>query len=455
MKRTFFSCWMVLEFVIVTSSLYAGNVDTMGIGARATALGGACSAQGEDPFAVYYNPAALTELKGAMISLGAHAVQPDMKVLRYSVEGMEAGPSRIGPARFHDASRMLVVPHLGFSLPVSDNVTAGVGLYVPYGMDIRWPMTSGNPGAYNSYHSWYRREVVHPAVAWRIHDQVSVGVGIALGRSFTGVENRMYSPALPGLHDRSVETDMEDHGNWSVNAGILIKPLKSLSLGLTYRGRTETKFQGTSRASGLSDGDDLTGAGVPVYNTCVASFTEIDSPEQVQGGVRYRPIEALSLEADVVWTRWSTIRGYTVSFNRKFLDVPALGPYNSGMNGQYYPRYWEDTTQLRFGVEWNVNEFLALRGSWFFDPSPVPDSTFDLQWPDGDKHTYALGVGLNRGRVRVDGVVQYIRTERRREIDGESQNLNASYPGGQGAPKVSLSGGGHLWGGGVTISYRY
>jgi len=454
MRRLLLLLLFLLLFIL-PPRLYAGNVDTLGIGAKATALGGAYSAYADDPSAVYYNPAALTQIKSAMVSVGAHVVKPDMKVSGYTVDGISGGSAFRQGDQFNDSSRMFFVPHLGFSLPVSDSVTAGMGIYAPYGMDVRWPMTSDNPGACNSYHSWYRREVINPAIAWKMHDRVSVGLGIALGRSYTGGEYLSYAPVLTGLHNRSIETDMEDDGNWSVNAGILLKPLKSLSLGLTYRGKTETKFRGTTRVAGLSDGEDLTGTGVLVYNTCVSSSTEIDSPEQVQGGIRYQPHEALSLEMDMVWTRWSSITGYTVSFDRKFLDVPALGEYNSGRTSEYFARNWEDTTQFRFGLEWKINELLALRGSYFYDPSPIPDDTFDLQWPDGDKRTYALGIGLNWGRISMDGVVQYTCTENRRVINGESQNLNESYQDGSGTPKVYLSGDGHLWGGGITMNYRY
>jgi len=38
-------------------SAWAGNVDTYGIGAKNTAMGGAVSAYADDPFAIYYNPA--------------------------------------------------------------------------------------------------------------------------------------------------------------------------------------------------------------------------------------------------------------------------------------------------------------------------------------------------------------------------------------------------------------
>ncbi len=101
---------------------------------------------------------------------------------------------------------------------------------------------------------------------------------------------------------------------------------------------------------------------------------------------------------------------------------------------------------------------MTLRGGYFYDPSPIPDHTFDMLWPDADKKTYSLGAGFNffKGKLTVDTVVQYIVAESKREIRGESVNLNNSYPGSFGDPgKVSLFADGHLWGYGITVSYRF
>jgi len=253
-----------------------------------------------------------------------------------------------------------------------------------------------------------------------------------------------------------METDIEDDMNWSVNLGVLYKPVKCLSAGLTYRGRTSTKFEGTTRVVGFNNGDNLI-TGLPasaVTNTAVNAETEIDHPEQIQFGIRYLPLEKLSVEVDVVWTHWSRIDGYTVFFDKKFLDAPGLGPNNPGKTSESFARDWKDTTQVRIGAEWQVNKLVALRGSYFYDPSPIPDTTMDIQWADADKRTFALGAGLDFGKITIDGVLQYTVTDGKREISGESDNLNHAYAGG-GAPKVSLAADGHLWGGGITINYKF
>jgi long-chain fatty acid transport protein len=140
-----------------------------------------------------------------------------------------------------------------------------------------------------------------------------------------------------------------------------------------------------------------------------------------------------------------------VSFDKKFLDS-AVSP---GKTNEPFARDWKDTTQVRIGAEWQLNKLLALRASYFYDPSPIPDTTMDIQWADADKQTFALGAGLDFGDISVDGVVQYTISDGKREISGESSNLNNSYIGGGGSPNVSLSADGHLWGGGLTINYKF
>lgn len=443
----------------------AGNVDTYGIGAKATALGGAFAAYADDPFAIYYNPAGLTQITAPVLSMGANLIQPSLRVYDYQVNGGLAAPAA-GPRDFQDHANVSAAPHVGFAMPINEAKTlvAAIGTYVPYGLDMKWPGTPDDPGAYNSHHTWYARMVVAPSLALRLTKSLSLGAGIALGRSVAGAERLAFTPFIPDLHNRQIEMDMQDNDNWSLNFGLLYKPLDCISAGLTYRGNTRTHFKGTARAVGLNNGDTLTvpfaALAGPVDNTVVDAEMRIDHPEQLQMGVRYLPVEKISLEVDLVWTRWSRINGYMVSFDKKFLDAPALGPFNPGASSDFSPRNWQDTKQVKLGVEWQVNQILALRGSYFYDPTPIPDSSLDMQWPDADKRTFALGAGLNFGRLSVDGALQYTVTDGRRDINGSSTALNNSYEGGGRAvptspPSVALSADGHVWSGGITINYKF
>jgi long-chain fatty acid transport protein len=181
---------------------------------------------------------------------------------------------------------------------------------------------------------------------------------------------------------------------------------------------------------------------------------DVDHPDQVQFGIRYQPHDRISLEADLVWTNWSTVEEQTVEFDEAYAG-DALGAI---LTGNYpsreivHDRDWEDTRQIRVGVEWKATDILTLRGGYFYDPTPIPDDTFDITWPDADKKTYSLGFGLdlNENWV-VDGVFQYTTTEQDRSIGGESENLNHAYGGND----VNLDAEGEIFGYGLTVSYKF
>jgi len=418
--------------IFLSSQAQAGNVDTFGIGSKATALGGAFSAYADDVYAVYYNPAGLTQIKDKVLSVGFEVLNPTLKMSGF--KAVDGDGTKVQPydTSFEDTSSNLVVPHFGFATPLFERVYFGIASYVPYGLHIKWDSNPNkNPGAYNGFESYYLRAVVTPTVAVKLTDKLSAGLGISFGRSEAGTQRRIYSPTIRTLHGRIIKGDMNDDFNLSFNVGLLYKPYNNLSLGLTYRSRTYTDFEGTVEVVGIDK---------------VRASTKIDHPEQVQAGLKYQPNKRITLTADVVWTRWSTVKSYTIKFSRPLL----------GKTEEVFPRDWKDTKQLRFGIEYKWNELITLRGGYFYDPSPIPDHTFDMLWPDADKKTYSAGMGLHFGRLTVDTVVQYITAEYSRELGGESVNLNNSYKGVSGNPgNVSLSAKGHLWGYGLTVSYRF
>ncbi len=417
--------------ILLVSGVRAANVDTFGIGSKATALGGAFSAQTDDPFAVHYNPAGLVHIARPMVSGGVHMIDPQLEVHNYHVAS--ADPAVNGYRSFDDDSPNLYVPHLGFAMPLTDRWAAGLALYVPYGLDLEWSSNpAANPAAYNCFHSYYGRMVVTPAAAYRIDEHWSIGFGVVLGRSETGIEHLIYNPLVPALHGKRIKAELEDDFNHSFNIGVLFQPVESVSLGLTYRSEAKAEFEG-----------DIHVYGVPGLDTDI-SMDSIDHPQQIQLGVCYQPLPVLSFEVDLVWTEWSVAREQLTSFDTAFLVYGPDAP-------QRLRREWDDTLQVKVGIEWQTTDILALRLGYFYDPSPIPEDSFDVLWPDGDKKTYSLGFGLDLGDFTIDGVFQYIRTEADRQIGGESVNLNHTY----GDVPVSLSAKGELWGAGLTLSYHF
>ncbi|RUM46033.1 MAG: long-chain fatty acid transporter, partial [Desulfurobacterium sp.] len=169
MKRFLF----LLTALLLPLTAKAGNVDTFGIGAKATALGGAFSAYADDPFAVYYNPAGLTQLNSPILSVGVEILNPKLKVHHFRAKDGNGAPVEPYDVSFNDTSDNLTVPHVGFATPLIKNVYFGIAAYIPYGLHIKWNSdTSANPAAYNGFESYYVRGVVTPTIAVKLNDKL-------------------------------------------------------------------------------------------------------------------------------------------------------------------------------------------------------------------------------------------------------------------------------------------
>jgi long-chain fatty acid transport protein len=434
---------LLVFFLVMTShTAFAGMVDNYGTGSKATALGGAFSAKADDPFAVYYNPAGLARIEKPMISAGTLVVSPEMTVRDFKVQGgiSSQDPRLQAPRDFDNKTNALVSPHLGFAMPVSERFTFGIAAYAPYGMAVEWEDDlSSTPGGYNSFNSYYVREVITPSLAYKFSDMISIGAGVSLGRSKTG--NDCFGASFGG---RKNEAALVDDFNYSFNFGIMVAPMDRLTLGLTYRGRTETDFEGDLKVEGMGK---------------VAKVElEYDHPEQVQAGICYvaGKNKTLSLEVDVVWTNWSINRSQAQQLT--FADGIYQAVHLPKNWNDTVPRNWEDTTQFRFGAEWQALECLALRLGYFYDPTPVPDSSMDFIWPDADKQTWSLGAGFEFGNYTIDSVCSYSKTDGKRYINGDSDSLNHSYdnPMDPTNPALaSFSAEGEVWTCGMTLSYHF
>jgi len=427
---------LVVVFVLVLSLASPGiaaNVDTMGIGAKATALGGAYSAYADDPYAVYYNPAGLTQISTPVVSGGLFAMKPTLRYDDLTVD--QDNTTILGPQSYTERFDPLYVPHLGAAYPISKCLVFGIALYAPYGLDLEWSDNPvENPGAYSAFHTLYARAVITPALGYQINDTLSVGAGISLGRSEMVAEKVLFGSELMLGSQTQITLDMMDDLNYSFNVGLMYHPEDCLFLGITYRSKADAVFEGAVELNGIDTGIDVR--------------SHFDHPEQLQGGFRYITPHNVSLSMDLTWTRWS-IQGDQVGV----FSAPLLGLFPEAR----YERDWNDTIQLRMGAEWHVSDMLDLRAGYFYDPSPITDGTFDFGWPDADRQTYSLGSGVHLGNWTIDSVIQYFTAESDREIGGESSNLNESFQDLNPATTelASIKADGFMWAAGMTVSYKF
>jgi long-chain fatty acid transport protein len=395
-------------------------------------------AHANDPFAVYYNPAGLVLNKKKVITMGATVFDPTVKATDMSITSSYAPGHDFNDWAddFETDGDLLVNPCMGFSMPITDQLGFGIAAYAPYGLDIEWDRDyTQNPGALYAWHSKYVREVITPGIGYQLSDSLSLGVSVSLGRSVSEA-----GKTYPTSPDRTeLELILEDSFNYSFNVGLMYRPVEALSLGLTYRSRTETDFKGDVRMNG----------------TKVSTATmEYDHPECIQGGLRYFFSKTFSMECDLLWTRWS--------INDVQVEESPMAPGGAFL----HERDWTDEFQYKIGLEWRAFDSFVFRSGYTYDPTPVPDETFDFGWPDTDRNIYNVGFGWTISEHwSVDGVIQYVRSTSVRHIDGNSSELNSVYGNlvnqltGDAIPaesvSVSVGDEGILWGYGLNINYSF
>ncbi len=357
--------------------------------ASATAQGGAFAAQADDPSAVHYNPAAITDLPGLQMTAGTLLVNGGIDFRPSSgpaIEGDFGGTFANPPP-----SSFFVSARLGDWLsPSFDSLTLGLGVYSPFGNITRYPRTSGLAPILTRAASPILD--VTTTVAFRAHPMVALGAGLDVytfsdlfGEGHVEVQQTAADLARAGF-PFAPDDDIELNGRDTAlgyHAGLLLTPVRNeqeqplVNVALVYRSRATLNLRGQflNRSRGFALG----------------AKADLTLPQVVTAGLAVWPIRDTrrewKLEVDVDYADWT-------SFDH--LDV-ALS------NGAVLPnpRNWQRSYVVMAGTEYTFirpvllpSWEIAIRGGYVFADSPVPERTFNPDVPDSNSHSYSAGIGV-------------------------------------------------------------
>ena len=373
----------------------------------AMAMGGAFVGQADNPSAVWYNPAGITELDGTRISAGVIAIYP---VLSHENANGTTDVSE------RDA---FLLPQLFATDKVSDRVSFGLGITCPFGLSTNWSETSATSTV--ATFSRVKTIDINPNVAYRLSDSLSVAIGIDYIKLQATLE-KMLAPTV------IFRLDGEGSG-WGANAGIKYKVNEQLNLGLSYRSRVKIEV------------DDAT-ADVSALGLSNPVQTNITLPDIIQFGASYKTSDKLTLNADLEYTWWST-------YDRLVIQSDTILALTVGAtNTSTEEKDWKNTWIARIGGQYRLSDRWKLRAGYVYDQSPVPSNRFETSVPDSDRQGVSIGTGYTSGNITIDASYLYLRFNNR--------TINNSLAGGS-SPVASLNGTyksqAHL--AGLTVAYKF
>jgi long-chain fatty acid transport protein len=312
--------------------------------AEATARGNAFVATADNPSAIYYNPAGITQLPGVQLRAGVYAVTPGSQYR--SNFGVQADT----------VSRWNAAPQVYATWSPEDRaISLGLGVYAPYGLSLEWPETTGFGILAIKGRITYL--TVNPVAAVQIHPRLSIAAGPTFNYSDTELVQR--NPFGPLLQFKG------DGADYAFNAGVRWQPHDQHVLGVSYRAATSVNYEGT-----------VAGFLSPAPSGAAAKF---EFPQHVVLGWSYRPTPAWNIEFNADWTDWDRLDTVTL---REQSGIPLALPFN-----------WRSSWFYEWGLTRQLPKGYFVSGGYIFSENSVPDSSFNPVVPDSDRHIFSVGVG--------------------------------------------------------------
>lgn len=386
----------------------ANPLDTLGFGSREIALGGAVSADIEDPTATYYNPAGLSRGSQLRIAAGYMRLQSSLRI--------DERDGNVDP---------ISGINIGIAAPIaigSTRLAFGLGVHLPDQRISRTRSVLLDHPRWELYDTRPHKIFLSTALAFQPTRYLRFGAGITF-QSPSSIALTLRGNANFGAPDESA-LEHEFRGNLLsiryVHAGVQVDPMDELSFGLAYRGRLKI----TTQLEAVVDGD-IVGLGNPIPVDFSLANLGITSyfPQQIILSAAARPIPALRIGFDLTYLDWSRhpslIANDEVAISLEL--PPGLGlSLPSEIRGRKpIPMRMSDRWVPRIGVEYRAvdsDDFAVdLRTGYVLERSPFPVQTGATNFVDNTRHSISFGAGLELrdleptidGSIRIDAHFLY------------------------------------------------
>lgn len=431
MKFARAACCVALLVGVAPAVIQAQGFQLNEIGSCAIARGAAVTASPcNDASAIYWNPAAPTNLSGWSAYVGAAWIN-----VKGSYQADTTGlntPATVPPS---------FPPHIFVNYTAPDHKwAAGLGVYVPYGLTSQWP--NGFQGNFAGQKAALATTYFQPNFAYRINKDWSFGVAAIYAYSSVQLQQALDlssqfvpAPAPPGTtfgmlgipkYTQFGEATITGDGHgWGFSAGVHGKINADWQVGIRYLSKVDVSYTGgTAKFNQVPTNLTLAGgnplglpAGTPVDALLTPEFvtpggalvtqganSAISHPYQLQVGLAYSGFANWLLEMDYLQSGFSTFKSLPINF-----EGPAA--VNSTVLLEDYTNSWT----IRVGGEHSFASGIKGRLGYSFVSTPVPDVSVAPTLPDQNRQNFMLGAGFPLGPTwSMDAAYEHVYTPGRR-----------------------------------------
>lgn len=352
----------LITFTLLTEAVHASGLYLYEIATEDTGLAGAGqAARAQDASTIVSNPAGMMRLPNHMLTGGLQALYGDTPFRLHDDAGLQGRSPGNTIGWFPGAS-------LFYHQRLNDNWSAGIGLYGNYGLGLDFGEWAGDRLIKKST---LVGMTLSPALAWKINDRISWGVGIGINYGFLSLTR-----AVSGQDEKQTDHD------WALNfrSGLLLDITDKTRAGLTYTSKTEYHFSidGTARFPQFPDQQ---------FNLPIAA--QVNTPAQLMLSLVHDFTPRWSVMGDLGWQDWSAyganqiyISGEPLQRNNRLRDT-----WHTALGVQFRP---DDTWRLNAGVAYDSSFYRSQKDTSMTMPSGAA-------WRFGTGAQYQLTPSSNIG----------------------------------------------------------
>ncbi len=371
----------------------AAGIEHPDVGTVAIGRGGAYAADPYDGLALQYNPAGFAAQGGLRLTVDA----------KLSRQALEFAPASGEPAVENGAAPFFapggVISYgMGRVGPLS-GLTFALGGVGPSAIGkLSFPTTGAQRYALNS--SDYFIAYYSGAVAASYSTWLSAGLTFQLAKGTAKFSQAVWSGNAPGTDpalDAVASVDVASGFIPTGVAGVTVRPLRRLAVGLSYRPRFRFEADG-SLTTQLPPAAQALGA----HQEGTATGFVVPFPDLIRLGVQYLVGERLHVEGDVVHERWSVLR--TIDIQPQGITVVSD---NFGVTKTLpdiiLQKNFEDSWSFRAGADFVLlPRRLLIRGGYLHETSAIPSSTVSVDFGNWQRNAVSVGASIQVAGVILD-----------------------------------------------------
>ena len=300
--------------------------------------------------------------------------------------------------------------------PIKD-LSVGLAVNTPFGLSMAWP--SDWKGRFLIQDVSFKAITIQPTVSYKIKDIVGIGAGFVIAYGDVDLNK-----AIP-LQDANGEGSLNMTGStikYGFNAGVQVRPMKGLDLGLSYRSKINMSVDG-------ADATFKVPASVsPNFPNNKVDVT-LPLPANLDFGASYEINDRIMVGIDLNYVFWNVYDSLIFDFQT---TTPAI-------QRTAQPKLYQDRLISRVGVQWKISDLITVRAGGYFDPSPVKSDYLDPMLPSSDEIGLTCGLSIYPVKgLSIDAAFEYLMSTER-EGSYNPEGFSGTYSSAIYIPGIGLT----------------